>query len=250
MTSATTAALTDRAERPSLARLTRIEARKMLDTRAGFWLLVLTVLAALGGMLGARLSVGEDVSFGEMYLTALATASVLLPVVAVLLVTSEWSQRTALITFTLVPARWRIVVAKLIASLGLAVVGTLVCLLLAAIGAATASGPGLEAGEFGRGLLYLAIVTSIGVGLGLLLMNTPAAIVILFVGPLLLTTIGAIGERLNDVTRWLDQSALQTLVETRPLDGEDWAMVAVTFALWAALPLLLGMVRLRRGDID
>lgn len=244
------AALTDRAGRPPLLRLIRIEARKMVDTRAGFWLLVLTVLAAIGGMLGERLSFGDDVSFGRMYLTAAATSSILLPVVAVLLVTTEWSQRTGLITFTLVPVRGRIIAAKLIAALGLAAMGAIVCMLLAAIGAATASGPGLEAGEVGRGLLYLMIGTSVGVGLGLLLMNTPAAIVLLFVGPLLLTTVGAIGEGLNDVTRWLDQSVLQQLVEARRLESDAWEMIAVTVAFWVLLPLALGMLRLQRGDID
>ena len=43
-----------------------------------------------------------------------------MPVVGILLVTSEWSQRTAMITFTLVPHRSRVLVAKLLAGLLLA----------------------------------------------------------------------------------------------------------------------------------
>ena len=39
----------------------------------------------------------------------------LLPIVGILLVSSEWSQRTALITFTLVPQRMRVMSAKLAA---------------------------------------------------------------------------------------------------------------------------------------
>ena len=245
-----TAIMTDRSSRPSLLRLAAVEGRKMVDTRAGFWLLLLTALAAIGGMIGERLSVGEDVAFGRMYLTAIATASLLPPVIAVLLVTSEWSQRTGLITFTLVPARGRVVAAKLIAALALAVAISLFCLLVAAIGAATASGAGIEAAELGRGLLYQAISVAIGVGIGLVVMNSPAAIVFYFLGPLLMATVGAISESLNDVTSWLDQSVMESLVDLPDLSGEDWQKVAVTVGFWALLPLAAGMLRLLRGDID
>jgi ABC-2 type transport system permease protein len=245
-----TATLIDRSARPSLGRLARVEGRKMLDTRAGFWLLLLTALAAVAGVIGERLSVGDDVAFGRLYLTSIATASLLPPVIAVLLVTSEWSQRTGLITFTLVPVRGRIVAAKLIAALALALAVSALCLLLAAIGAATASGAGLELGELGRGLLYQSISVTIGIGIGLLVMNSPAAIVFLFLGPLVMATLGAISDGIEDVTSWLDQSVMEKLVNIGDLSSEEWQKVAVTVAFWALLPLAAGMLRLRRGDID
>lgn len=249
--SASSVALTDSGARPSLLRLARVEGRKMVDTRAGFWLLLLAVLAAIGGVLGERLGSGDDDGLGRLFLTASATSSLLLPVIAILLVTSEWSQRTGLITFTLVPARGRVVAAKLIAALALAVVMVLLCLALAAIGASSSSGaPGLELSEVGRGLLYQAIGVSIGVGIGLAIMNTPGAIVFLFVGPLLVATVGAISESLNDVTTWLDQSVLEQLVDSGSFPDDDWAKVAVTIGAWALLPMAIGMLRLRRSDID
>lgn len=248
--SSSSIALTDNAVRPSLLRLTRVEGRKMVDTRAGFWLLLLTALAAIGGVVGERLGFGDEAAIGQMFLTSCATASLLLPVVGVMLVTSEWSQRTGLITFTLVPARGRIVAAKVIATLALAATATAICLLLAAIGAATSTGPGLESGDLARGLIYQGIAVSIGVGLGLAIMNTPGAIVVLFVGPLLVAAIGAISASINDVTTWLDQSVLQELVETGGAPFDDWGKVAVTLAVWAVIPLAIGMLRLRRGDID
>ncbi len=42
------AALTARSERISLLRLGYVEGRKMLDTRAGLWLVALTILSAVG----------------------------------------------------------------------------------------------------------------------------------------------------------------------------------------------------------
>ena len=65
----------------------------------------------------------------------------LLPIVGLLLVTSEWSQRTALTTFTLVPERSRVIVAaKLLAGCALALAAVALCLALAAVGNLIAGG--------------------------------------------------------------------------------------------------------------
>ncbi len=59
-------------------------------------------------------------TFASVLDVGVKPASVLLPIVGILLVTSEWSQRTGLITFPLVPVRSRVIAAKLLASLVLA----------------------------------------------------------------------------------------------------------------------------------
>ena len=237
--------------RPSLARLIRIECRKMVDTRAGMWLLIVTFLAAVGGMLaqslGASAADGEAV---DVFFTASQIVSVLLPVIGILLVTSEWSQRTGLITFTLVPARNRIVVAKFVAALLVSVVATVICLVLGLLGGSVfGSGTEISAAEIGRGFLFLGISVSIGVALGFALQNSPLGIVILFVGPILVGAVGAISHSINDVTKWLDQSGLVTLVEPNRLDVE-WGEVGTTFLFWVVAILAFGVLRLRRGDID
>ena len=43
--------------------------------------------------------------------------SVLLPVLGIMLVTSEWGQRTAMVTFALEPRRPRVILAKLVTGL-------------------------------------------------------------------------------------------------------------------------------------
>ena len=50
----------------------------------------------------------------------------LLPVLGIMLVTSEWSQRTAMVTFTLEAHRGRVVTAKLVAGLLLALIVSLI----------------------------------------------------------------------------------------------------------------------------
>ena len=58
--------------------------------------------------------------------------SVILPVVAILSVTSEWSQRSGLTTFTLVPHRGRVVLAKAVVAVGIGVVSMLVAMAIGA----------------------------------------------------------------------------------------------------------------------
>jgi ABC-2 type transport system permease protein len=108
--------------RPRITRLTAVELRKMTDTRAGFWLL------ATIGLLYAALAVimlfaadPADLTFRNLFQLMMIPSGVLLPVLGILAVTSEWTQRTALTTFTLVPERSRVAVAKLLAAVALAV---------------------------------------------------------------------------------------------------------------------------------
>ena len=53
---------------PPMRRLTSVELRKMTDTRAGFWLLLLVVLSALaGGVALARLGPAEGAGLEQLF---------------------------------------------------------------------------------------------------------------------------------------------------------------------------------------
>ena len=84
-----------------------------------------------------------DHTFAAVLNVAVKPAAVLLPVAGILLVTSEWSQRTGMITFTLVPVRSRVLGTKLIASLVLAVAMLVMAVAVAAAGVLVAS-PGVD----------------------------------------------------------------------------------------------------------
>ena len=100
--------------RPGLGRLVAVELRKMLNTRAGFWLqIAMVALTALAVIARRVIGDGGDHTFACVLDVGLQPAAVLLPVAGILLVTSEWSQRTGMITFALVPVRSRILGAKL-----------------------------------------------------------------------------------------------------------------------------------------
>src|SRR6059058_295421 len=112
-------------DRPSFATLTRVELRKTVDTRAGRVLLGLT-LALSTTVLGYLVARGEagGLSYGGWVRDAIFPVVLLLPVLGVLGMASEWTQRTVLTTFTATPRRARVLAAKLVASmlLGMAAV--------------------------------------------------------------------------------------------------------------------------------
>ena len=60
--------------------------------------------------------------------------TVILPIIAALSVTSEWTQRTGLATFTLVPHRGRVLLAKALGSVLVAFASTVVAFAVAALG--------------------------------------------------------------------------------------------------------------------
>ena len=100
------------------SRLVRVEWAKATDTRAARWLLALVGLSTAGMVLVPVLA---PTTFDQSYASYLRVAAlgltILLPVVAILTLTSEWSQRTVMTTFTQEPRRIRVVNAKLATSL-------------------------------------------------------------------------------------------------------------------------------------
>ena len=100
------------------ARLVRVEWSKATETRAARWLLAAVAATTVGLMLAPILSPSSIDQTYTSYLSYAATGlSILLPVLAILTLTSEWSQRTVLTTFTQEPRRLRIVTAKITVSL-------------------------------------------------------------------------------------------------------------------------------------
>jgi ABC-2 type transport system permease protein len=240
--------------RPGLGRLTRVELRKMVDTRAGFWLLftvgALTVIAVVLLMLVGD---AQDHGLRDMLSVAVAPSSILLPVVGILLVSSEWSQRTALITFTLVPHRPRVLGAKLAAAGVLSIVALVVCLVVAVLGTAISS-PGLEQSwSLPVGFLFqvaVFLVTSLitGVAFGALFLSSAPAIVLSFVLPLGWSAVGSI-PALEGTARWLDGSRSLSPMTEHLMSGTEWARAGTTLAVWMVLPLAIGLWRILRSEI-
>jgi ABC-2 type transport system permease protein len=235
--------------RPPIHRLAQVEARKMVDTRAGRWLLALTGLLAVGVALVVALS-AEDPTLLDSVRTVGASAAVIVPVLGILLVSSEWSQRTALVTFALVPRRERVIGAKLIAAIGIATVGSIAWLVVAVGGTVAGAGDlGLPVGELGRAEALQLFSVAVGLSLGLALMNSALAIVVYFLAPTLLTLLGELSPGIDSVITWIDPSTVTEKLAEDSIGGGDWARIAATAVLWIAVPAAIGLVRLRHSEV-
>jgi len=243
---------------PSLVRLVEIELRKSVDTRAGFWLLL--VIALLSGLIVTlRLALGHrsDKTLETVFGMAQFPASVLLSVVGILLVTSEWSQRTGLTTFTLVPHRGRVIGAKLGAMVVLSVLVSVTGMLLAVAGfgigsaaGATAGGWHLPGAMIGQALLYQGVIMLTGAAYGLVRSNSAAAIVVSFALPIAWSILGGVISGLHRVAEWLDTGqTMGPLLDPTPLTHTQWEQLGTSLGVWLVLPMLLGLVLLRRREI-
>lgn len=255
----TTAALTapaaaGRDARPSLGRLTLVELRKMTDTRAGFWL-QLAVIGLTLAIAGILIGFGEakDQTFETMLQAVMQPSVNLLPVIGILLVSSEWSQRTAQQTFTLVPRRPRVIAAKLLASLVVAAAAFAVSIVVALVATAIAGSDvpdtwSLPAGQLAQIGLLFALAMVGGVAFGALLLASAPAIVTYFLAPTAFAALVSI-PAFEDIAPWLDSSRSYAPLTDGVMSATEWAHVATTTALWVALPLALGIARIRRNEV-
>jgi ABC-2 type transport system permease protein len=242
--------------RPGLGRLTAVELRKMVNTRSGFWVpIAVALLTLLVAIIGSTNHGGTSATFIHIFNISSRPAAFLLPVMGVLLVCGEWSQRTTLTTFTLVPSRSRVIAAKFGASVIVSTIALIVCLLLtvvfaSALGHAPGGTGSLPWQVILQGWLELAAGMAMGLAFGAaVLVSAPAIVAYLLLPVVWNGVIGGISA-LDGVARWLDSGDTLNPLTLHALNGTEWAHVAATLGFWIGIPLLIGWFRIGRGDID
>jgi hypothetical protein len=233
--------------------LVRAELRKTVDVRAARWVLLAAALLAAGAEAVPLVfphSVAQD---RGSYLTWAALGlSRLLPLVLLMAMTAEWSQRTAMTTFTLEPRRGRVLAAKTAA-------GLIVSVVAGGFAFAVATVTVLAAGQAGRSVaddwnwsqlagfaLFIVLTSAVGMAIGAALHNTAAAIVSYFVlaGLFSLLMIPAL-EKAGD---WINTGQTFGWMLAGDWSGHT-AQITVSAALWIALPLAVGTVRTVRREV-
>jgi ABC-2 type transport system permease protein len=193
------------------SRLVRVEWAKATDTRAARWLLALVALSTAGLML---VPVVAPTTFDQTHASYLRVAalglSILLPVVAILMFTGEWSHRSIMTTFTQEPRRMRVVHAKLAVSMMLG----------------------------GAGAVF-------AVALGALLQSSAAAIAASFALP---AAFALLGTASTLVSEWIDMSTPWKWVLENDWGGHV-PQISFSIMFWVVVPLAAGVVRTMRRDV-
>lgn len=242
-------------------RVMSVELRKMFDTRSGLWLMAsIGILAVLATTATIIFAPRDELTY-ETFATAIGfPMAVILPMIAVLAVSSEWSQRTALTTFTLVPGRGRVIAAKAAVTVAIGVVSMMVAAVVGALGNVVGTAIAgvdptwnIEVHEFAQIILANEIGMLMGFMLGVVFRNSPGAIVAYFVYALVMPGIsGALASTQDwwsDNGAWFDLNWASARLFDSTLTGEMWAQLGVTAAIWLVLPLAIGLRLLLRSEV-
>jgi hypothetical protein len=246
-----------------LARIIAVELRKMFDTRSGFWLIASIAISAVLATGGVILFARDDQLTYSTFATAIRfPVVIILPLIAILAVTSEWSQRTGLTTFTLIPHRYRVIVAKAISSVIIAIAAMALTFAVGALGnllgAAVKGTPLVWDVTITQCLYYVfGMVLSLLVGymLGVLIRASTGAIVAYFLYTFLVPTVFGLlatsQQWFHDLQPWIDIQFAQSglFVFDTSLTGEQWANIAVTGLIWLVIPLLVGLRLVMRAEV-
>jgi len=273
----------------SLAASTRSETTKVFST-AAWWVIAIVMIVYVGGMAAGMAGLFGALSDGQLgpeagmipseglpamvYSIASSIGYVFPLLIGTLMVTAEFRHQTLTPTFLATPRRGialsgKVVVAALLGLLFgvMAIVVTVApgAGLLAVFGIETQLGEGDTWAMLARILIAFMLWTVIGVGLGALVRNQVAAIVIVlaftqFVEPILRIA-GGFLDWLNNITSFLPGAASDTLVGTSFFTaaggvdvgsigvGLDWWGGGLVLAGYAVVLLVLGGLTSWRRDI-
>ncbi|HEX5087060.1 MAG TPA: ABC transporter permease [Nocardioides sp.] len=242
-------------------RLLRVELIKMFNTRAGFWLMASIAASALIATVCVIAFAPDSALNYDNFGAAIGIPmTLLLPVMAILSVTSEWSQRSGLTTFTLVPHRGRVIWAKMLVSMALGAVSIAVALAIGALGnlvgtAIAGVDPVWDIPASQMGYLVLANVLNLLIGfmLGVLIRNSPGAIVGFVVYGFVLPTLSMLLANFQHwwerAQPWLDFNYAQGQLYDGGLTGNDWAQLGVSGLIWLVIPLTVGLAMVMRSEV-
>lgn len=243
----------------SFRRVLQVEYRKVVSTRplrillASVVVLVLGITAAFTYWHGDMFS--PEVAESPEWLPWFVVAFILrlpiqyvLPAIIVLIVTTEWSTRSAMTTFTLVPRRSWVIAAK-----------SIVALTLIAISYALICAGGIFATWFGReraGVSHAGMWGTTGdvlrdvtgwlllmlcaLGIALLLDSSSLAIAVALVAPTIVQILRTLNQTLSDIFAWVD---LNGMIQAVLLGNntENVPQLVVAALLWVVAPLVAGM---------
>jgi len=243
-----------------LSRIVTVELRKSFDTRSGFWLLVSVGIASVLATIAAIAFAPVELAYSTFILAIGFPMAILLPMIAILSVTGEWSQRNGLTTFTLVPHRGRVVLAKGIVTVSVAVASMLLAIVVGAVGnviGSTVAGSDTVWDQSVVTLLHVVLanvlVLLVGFMLGVVIRNSAGAIVAYFlysfVMPTLTDLLAGSQQWFQELQPWVDPNVIQHALWHGSLTGEQWWQLAVTSTIWLVIPLALGLRSLLRSEI-
>ncbi|THJ28015.1 hypothetical protein E6L38_09640, partial [Bifidobacterium longum subsp. infantis] len=176
------------------------------------------------------------------------------PLLIILLVCEEWDKGSALVTFTQVPKRSRIVIAKTVVAVLIFSASFAASLLLTLIVSVTTSSIhhfslNWEASLSGFLTLALPLLVNMGLGLAMALFSrsTVISISLYFIIPPVTVMLSQI-HSISEYARWISLGHSSSIF-VAGLTPQTYSQIVVSVIFWIALPFALGFVNICRRDI-
>lgn len=228
-----------------------VETRKAVDTRGSRILLLITSVLALL-LVGVGILFGGSATLGQAVGGVAASFALFLPLIGLMLVTQEWTQRTAYSTFTAVPQRQRVLLAKAVAALLLVAAITLLAVVVAILTAVVrgwVTGTVLPADDLAPAVQSVLAAglcsTVLAVAIGALTLSTTVSVLVFVFVPFALDV--ALGFAPTLLAEGLSAATLSGwLGGDRPFS----AAALISLLVWYLLPCLAGTLRFVRSDVS
>jgi len=235
-----------------------VECRKATDTRGARWLFG---VVALLGVVSCLLSEPASASLEDFVGGAVLPLVAVMPVLAVIISTNDYSTRFAVVTFALVPRRMRVLTARLAATVVVVVATALASALLAVVAFWAVHFPALPSTDIVATSRAVASVSGValaaslfGAGVGSLIRNTPVAVAITLLVPLsfditMVLIAPAVAPWVSALafSAWLSEPTLH--MASSPDGAPGISAAAASFGLWTVLPLVTGWWWQSRRDL-
>lgn len=239
----------------------RSEWIKLTALRANKVILAMTAVigALIAGVLAATSTAADGLTAGELFIYPLPLVAMLAAVTGILMFTGEAQHGTLAVTLAARPARWVTVVAKTTTAtavgLALGATGMAAGFAGAALGGVPLGSGSHVASRAGWALLYIALAALVGLGVGMIVRHSAAAISGLLMWSFVVESLFAPAFP-ESVRHFLPFSAGYRLLDAGPnfeapvLIAHQLArpQYALIFAGWATLSLVVGTVLLYRRD--
>lgn len=231
--------------------LLMVETRKAVDTRGSrILLLISSVLALL--LVGVGILFGGSTTLGQAVGGSAASFALFLPLIGLMLVTQEWTQRTAFSTFSAVPQRQRVLLAKAVAALLLVAAITMLAVLVAVLIAALrgwVTGSVLPADDLAsavRSVLAAGLCSTVlGVAIGALTLSTTVSVLLFILVPFTLDVALSFAPAL-----WAEGLSAATFSGWLGGDQSFSMAALISLLVWYLLPCFAGTLRFVRSDVN
>lgn len=240
--------------------LLRAELRKLFDSRGGKIALAVIMLLAVAPAILVPLVPSSQMpndSWQQYAEIAAGASPFVVQIIAVILFTAEWGQRSIYSTFITEPRRNRVLWAKLTTTVALAV-GTWVFVhvvgaMAAGILDVTTSLDVTWGFEWRRSVGMLALMVLLcleAAAMGLLLMNTPFALVVVLVAPTLFGILESALPAWQTAWQWVSPLAPAQYLNSLDFSGNHlWQLLSLV-GIWVVVPCALGWLRQTRTEVS